>query len=163
MQPAPRTRRDGRARAAAPLRAPPGTELGEEIATLFGRARRLMRAQVERELAQGGQQLLDWAVLRYLVRVGPGSQVALADAAAQDPASVSRALEEMERRGLVGRTRDPRDRRRVLVVATAEGRRLFTQMRPPLARGVLGALANLGARELLELRRLLAKAVDPVG
>lgn len=136
-----------------------GIDLGEELGTLLGRARRLMRTEVEQEMAASGQELLHWLVLRHLVQVGPSSQVALAEAAAQDPAQVSRGLSRMQQLGLVGRTRDESDRRRQLVVVTAKGRRLFASLRPLLARGVWRVLRPLSQRELQELRRLLAKVV----
>ncbi len=64
------------------------------------------------------------AVLRQL-RGGPQTVGRLGSEAGISPASVTRLVDRLERRGLVARSRDAADRRRVDVRLTAEGERLL--------------------------------------
>lgn len=60
-------------------------------------------------------------VLRAVAR-GLGSAGAVAQAVGVPPSSLSRIMDRLEQRGLVVRRADPKDRRRVLVEVTDEGR-----------------------------------------
>ena len=87
------------------------------------------------------------------------SQLELARLTAQHPAAVCRTLEDMERRKLVRRVRDARDRRRVLVSATPHGRALFDRIHPEVILGVDEALRQLSRADRTKLRALLRKLV----
>jgi len=73
---------------------------------------------------------------------------------------VCRTLEAMERKKLVRRARDARDRRRVLVNATPQGRALFDRIHPEVIRGVDEALCQLSRVERTKLRVLLRKLIS---
>ncbi len=79
-----------------------------------------------RRLVEGfgltGPQL---ATLQEAARLGPVSPTVLARAVHLSQGTVTGILHRLERRGLVERARNETDRRSVLVVATAEGRRLL--------------------------------------
>lgn len=133
----------------------PSTGLYEEVGSLIGRTRRKVRGVL---LARLGAEALDtWLLLKRLVRVGPATQRDLADATAQHPAAISRALERLEEQGLVRRTSDPQDRRRRVVEPTAAGLARFQALAPVAQAGIEEALARLNAADAQQLKRLLHK------
>jgi DNA-binding MarR family transcriptional regulator len=75
--------------------------------------------------AQGGEDQLAFialAVLSRLQRDGPASASELATSERVTAQAVGAAVVDLHRRGLVERTPDPRDRRRVVLSLTAAGR-----------------------------------------
>jgi DNA-binding MarR family transcriptional regulator len=66
-------------------------------------------------------------------------------------------LDELEKRGDVLRSRDPRDRRKVHVAATSRGRRRFETALPEVARAVEQSFEPLSEPERRLLRDLLRK------
>jgi DNA-binding MarR family transcriptional regulator len=79
----------------------------------------------------------------------------LAEAVGLSPGAVTTALDRLERRGFVTRTRDPNDRRRVTVRPTAEANRLAWEAYGPL--GEMGGplIADLTDEELEAVIRFL--------
>src|SRR5690349_6362746 len=63
-------------------------------------------------LATVGLDAREYAILSILDADGPGSQQELAGLLGKAPAIVVAAVDALESRGLVARTRDPSDRRR---------------------------------------------------
>lgn len=138
---------------------PPSFELGK----LVVRARRLVWSTAARELARAGESILTWQVMSHLETVGRCHQAELAEAIAQHPAGVSRTLEELEKKGLARREDDPEDRRRRMVVLTAQGRRWLDKFRPDVMQGVGAALSRLSPDEQETLRALLSKLLAENG
>ncbi|NYI03510.1 MarR family winged helix-turn-helix transcriptional regulator [Allostreptomyces psammosilenae] len=109
--------------------------------------------------AQGlgvGQHL----VLKMLAAVGPCSQQALSEELRIDRSVMVGVCDDLERRGLVRRERNPRDRRSYAVTITDAGRgRLADAERtvPDLLDGAFGALSR-SERDLLGA--LLGKLLD---
>jgi DNA-binding MarR family transcriptional regulator len=103
-------------------------------------------------LSRAGREAL--AVLE-----GAGRPLSPTDIAAQlivTTASVTSLLDTLERRGLVERRPDPADRRRVLVVITAEGRALVDRFLPEVVALQTAALAGLSESQREQLLELLA-------
>lgn len=81
-----------------------------------------------------------------------------------DPATVVRAVDFLEARGLVARRRDTRDRRQVFVELTDQGRTLQTQLHQQAAlrlSAVFRAMSYQGRAELIQsLHEFLALSVQ---
>ena len=129
---------------------------------LIGRTRRIVWTNVARHLEASGETVLAWQVLSQLVRDGKTTQTALAAAVAQHPAGVSRLLDELEKQGYVLRRRDPQDRRRMYVEASARGKRRFQEGLPEIVAAVDQVLEPLEESERRLLRDLLRKITGPV-
>lgn len=75
----------------------------------------------------------------------------------RDP-DVTRLLDRMEKRGLISRTRETRDRRLVTARITPEGRNLVDRMDEPVQKIHRNQLGHLGKDRLRALSELLAAA-----
>jgi DNA-binding MarR family transcriptional regulator len=69
------------------------------------------------------------SILTTLERHGPRTHGELADAERVRPPTITAAVDRLEARGLVARTRDATDRRVARVALTAEGRTLLAEAR----------------------------------
>ena len=74
----------------------------------------------------------------------------------QEAQSTTELADRLERRGLVRRTRDARDRRLVLLELTDEGRAVYDRIRPGLSEGGEQLFAGLGERDRAKMADLLA-------
>jgi DNA-binding MarR family transcriptional regulator len=74
---------------------------------------------------------------------------------------VTRLLDRMEEAGLVTRTRDTADRRRVTTRLTPRGQKLVDSLDAPVAAEHERALARLGDEKLRTLIQLLTLARQP--
>lgn len=80
----------------------------------------------------------------------------LARALTQEAQSTTELADRLERRGLVQRTRDPRDRRLVLLELTSEGRDLYASLQPSVSAGgdsLFGELTDDDRAHLIALLR----------
>jgi DNA-binding MarR family transcriptional regulator len=75
----------------------------------------------------------------------------------RDP-DVTRLLDRMEKRGLISRTRETRDRRLVTARITLEGRKLVDRMDEPIQKVHRDQIGHLGRIQLRALSVLLAAA-----
>jgi DNA-binding MarR family transcriptional regulator len=93
---------------------------------------------------------------------GPMDQFALTERLLVGKSSVSIVLHRMVKAGLVRRQEHPRDRRRVVLILTPRGRRLWHKIAPPYERGVraiFGAFPRSRRAALLDHLELLYAAV----
>ena len=134
----------------------------EELGLLIGRTRRIVWTHAARRLEGSGETVLAWQLLSQLVREGKSTQTALAAAVAQHPAGVSRLLDDLEKQGYVVRRRDPHDRRRMYVEASARGKRRFQEGLPEIVAAVDQAFEPLSESERRLLRDLLRKVGSAV-
>ena len=125
-------------------------------------------ARVVRRLRQGhvpgDLTLSEASVLSRLDRAGPATPGELATEERVKPQAMCTTLGALERRGLVGRTGDPSDGRRVLMSATPAGRRLLVDRRSAKAERMAAALATgfteAERRRLAEVTPLLDRLAD---
>lgn len=75
----------------------------------------------------------------------------------RDP-DITRLLDRMERRGLVSRCRETKDRRIVLTRITTEGLKLLAQLDEPVQEAHRKQLGHLGPERLRKLTELLRAA-----
>jgi DNA-binding MarR family transcriptional regulator len=133
--------------------------LAAEIGALLARSRRHVFQRVKRKLEAAGESIFVWRLLAYLHDDGPSIQAELADATAQHPASISRLLDEIEEEGLVRRTRDGEDRRRVVVELTAAGKQRYLASLDVVVEGMQESLRILSVDEQRQLGALLGKII----
>jgi DNA-binding MarR family transcriptional regulator len=114
-------------------------------------------------LAERGLRLPHFAVLTGLADFGPLAQHDLADRLGLNRSHLVGYLDEVERRGLVGRERDPEDRRRQRVTLTDDGHALAGELLALAKRSqreFLGVLSDDERETLVELMRRVVNADD---
>ena len=98
-----------------------------------------------------------WAALRVLWQHEGLSQVELAQRMMVEKASLTAVLKAMEAEGLITRTRNADDRRKVNIFLTASGRRLKTKILPLVGKINRRATRRFSDAEVHQLRALLAR------
>ena len=84
----------------------------------------------------------------------------LAEAASLSPGAVTTVLDRLERMELVTRTRDPADRRRVLVELTPKARELAFEIYGPVAAYARGYIEQLTDDDIQTISRFLEMAIE---
>jgi len=116
------------------------------------------------DAAAGGEQgnfgLQDLKVLEYLGESGPQMMRSLAEHVRLAVNTMTSVVDQLEKKGLVARTRSEKDRRVVNVDLTDEGRRIFAMFsdaRLQFHRVILSALSEDEQQILLVLFRKIAR------
>ena len=78
----------------------------------------------------------------------------------QEAQSTTELADRLERRGLVRRTRDPRDRRLVLLELTPEGRAVYDRIQPGIVEGGEQLFCGLNPHDRARLAGLLKPVRD---
>ena len=133
------------------------------LALLLVHAGTTLAASAEAHLAPVDLDGRGYSILSIIESDDPGSQQEIARLLGKAPALVVSAIDDLEARGLVERTRDPQDRRRSRVTLTAAGRRTLRRAHQLADEAVAALLPGLDADELDELRALLARGLGLTG
>jgi MarR family transcriptional regulator, lower aerobic nicotinate degradation pathway regulator len=110
-------------------------------------------------LAEAGVGGRGYGILAILATDGPGSQFELAKMLGKAPGVIVTAIDQLEEAGLVERNRDPADRRRSVVTLTPAGHEALARADELANTTLVELLGGLGADELTELKRLVAKGL----
>jgi DNA-binding MarR family transcriptional regulator len=102
----------------------------------------------------------DFAVLAALEELGALSQAEIGRSLGLDRANVNRIVTRLEREGLLERTPDPHDGRRLALTATADGVAHLADLERRAARVQDELLTALDADEREQLRRLLDRVLE---
>jgi MarR family 2-MHQ and catechol resistance regulon transcriptional repressor len=140
----------------APL-ASPESGMGPKLWVVMARAHGALASYVEACVANEGLCLSDFMVLEVLLHKGPmtisdiGEKVLLANA------SMTSAVDRLERRSLVFRKNSDSDRRAKIVDLTDQGRAFISDLYARHAQDIEAVTDVLTAREQVQLRTLLKK------
>ncbi|WP_036281563.1 MarR family winged helix-turn-helix transcriptional regulator [Microbacterium sp. CH12i] len=105
------------------------TPVGADLAFLLARANALSLSRIHQVLEELGLRTRAYSVLEIAASDARPSQRELAEFLSLDPSQIVSLVDQLEKRALVSREPDPRDRRANVVVATAEGRLLAGRAR----------------------------------
>jgi DNA-binding MarR family transcriptional regulator len=106
-----------------------------------------------------GPTLTAGSVLACLIEFGPQSQRDLSRRLRSDPSDIVRVIDALEERGHAVRQRDPSDRRRNAVVATAAGRAWLKSRLEGMEDRAAAYLPGLTTEERTQLRKLLLRVL----
>ena len=133
---------------------------GREIETyhLLLRAAETTSGRLQRGvISNEGLTETQYGVLASLLQAGPLSQGELGRRLLKSSGNITVVVDNLEKRALVVRERNPQDRRSVTVSLTAEGRRLIENVFPRHRQAVVGEMGALTPEEQEELGRLCRK------
>ena len=128
---------------------------------------KLLGDQVAERLRDFGLQWWQYDVLSALRRQGKPYRMAateLAEASMLTSGAMTNRIDRLEEEGLVRRSHDPADRRRVLVELTRKGQQRVdnaTRARFEIAAAAVSGLDRKSRRQLSDLLRSLLLAQDP--
>lgn len=111
-------------------------------------------------LTEMGLSYREFLVLGF-TSAGELSQQDVARRLSTDPTLIVATVDALEDRGVLERTRDPRDRRRYVLVVTAEGRKLLARTAKLAAQAEDEFLAPIDDAERTQLGSLLRTVLAP--
>lgn len=121
------------------------------------RASESLNARVHRHLSNYGISSSQFAVLEILRHLGPQCQRDLGSKMLKTGGNVVMIIDNLEKRGLVNRDREGKDRRYVNVQLTKKGEKLIGEIFPRHVHGIVKEMNILNKEEQLELGRLCRK------
>jgi DNA-binding MarR family transcriptional regulator len=129
-------------------------------AYLLTRAAASAQAMSQRDLDSVGLSAREYAVLEVLAEQSPLSQTRIAEILGVDRTTILKLGASLERKGLVLRERDQRDRRAYAVALTPDGERVRTAAFTLLADTEERFLMHLGGQQRDQLHDLLSRIVE---
>jgi MarR family transcriptional regulator for hemolysin len=121
---------------------------------------RLYDAQGQKLLDKEGVSVAHWFYLRVLAERGEMNQLELSKRVGIASTTAVPALDSMEKRNLVQRTRDPKDRRKYYVSLQDEGRRLVDELLPEVAEMISASLEGISAKDLRVFWKVMHRIED---
>jgi MarR family transcriptional regulator, 2-MHQ and catechol-resistance regulon repressor len=121
------------------------------------RAANSLSARMSTELAKVSLTESQFGVLEALHHLGPLSQGELGRKLLKTGANMTLVVDNLEKRGLVERTRNQDDRRFITVHLTAQGSQLIAGYFPEHAATITRLMSVLTSHEQHELRRMCRK------
>lgn len=142
----------------------PGLPLAEimicRVALILGRD---LTSGLDQMLRPAGLTEPEFRVLMALfARDGSASPTELCGALAQSPANLTRIGDSLVKRGLVSRSNDATDRRRMHLVLRPAGNQLLQSLLPQMCRGVTALFADFTAAEKTQLLGGLKKLLEGI-
>lgn len=119
----------------------------------------LTRRELGQKFASAGHKISaeEWAVLLMLWQEDGRLPSAIAELTFRDRTTVTRLLDGMEKKEMIRRQADPRDRRKMRVFLTETGRALEAILKPIAQELIAQAQQNLNVEEVAQLTLLLRK------
>ncbi|WP_269501290.1 MarR family winged helix-turn-helix transcriptional regulator [Burkholderia sp. IMCC1007] len=121
---------------------------GRTVPWMARTVHRLYDARAQAILDQEGIPIAYWYYLRVLAERGEVNQLELSKRVGIASTTAVPALDNLEKRGLVERVRDPNDRRRYFIRLKDEGRRLVDEMLPPLIDMISASLDGISQKDM---------------
>jgi MarR family transcriptional regulator, organic hydroperoxide resistance regulator len=123
-------------------------ERGRTVAWMARTVHRLYNAQAQTILDEEKVTIAHWFYLRVLAQHGELNQLELSKRVGMASATAVPALDNMEKRGLLKRRRDPKDRRKYYVGLTDKGRRLVDRLLPKIGAMIFETLDGITYEEM---------------
>ncbi|UCD77967.1 MAG: MarR family transcriptional regulator [Desulfobacterales bacterium] len=121
------------------------------------RAAESLTARVHKHLSSVGLTVSQFGVLEALYHLGPLSQRDLGQKILRSSGNITLVIDNLEKRGLVGRERDRKDRRFFIVHLTDEGHKLIRKIFPSHAALITNEMSVLNTRDQKILGELCKK------
>ena len=124
----------------------------ERIASELALGVSLLRRRLRQLPTRGEATIPEMSALVRLQRSGPATNAELAKVEQISPQSMQATVKVLEERGMVARSTDPTDGRRVILSITPAGERAVAAKRAVRARQLADAMASLSEADVATLR-----------
>jgi len=121
---------------------------------------RLYDVNAQKILAREKVSIAHWYYLRVLAQRGELNQLELSKRVGIASTTAVPALDSMEKRGFLKRTRDPKDRRKYYVSLTDDGKRLVDELMPESIGMITGSLDGVAPEEMLTFWKVLHQIAE---
>jgi MarR family transcriptional regulator, organic hydroperoxide resistance regulator len=118
-------------------------ERGRTIPWMARTVHRLYNDQAQKILDEENITIAHWIYLRVLAERGELNQLELSKRVGMASTTAVPALDSMEKRGLLKKRRDPKDRRKYYVALTDNGRRLVDKLLPKIGNMIIESLHGI--------------------
>ena len=139
----------------------PSPSMLQDLAQALSRAERCVIRQLAQALEEQGCTVEQWRIILRLADGRPHPMSEIAEFALVPAPSLTRLIDRMVTDGLVYRTVDPGDRRRVLILLTRRGRALHRRLDERVEREQHAVLAGADPGDAERLLGLLDRLVAP--
>jgi DNA-binding MarR family transcriptional regulator len=91
-----------------------------------------LKSALQRCFKENGYEITgeQWAIIRHLWQEEALSQREIAEKTSKDKPNITRMLDALEKKHLIFRQSDPRDRRKYCIYLTKEGKQLYERLLP---------------------------------
>jgi DNA-binding MarR family transcriptional regulator len=121
---------------------------GRTVPWMARTVHRLYDSQAQKILDRKNLAIAYWYYLRVLAERGEINQLELSRRVGIASTTAVPALDNLEKRGLVQRSRDPNDRRKYFVSLKEDGKRLVDEMLPELTDMISASLEGITPRDM---------------
>ena len=136
------------------------SRMKNQLSYLVASLHKQLEADLAERLRPDGTPIEHFRVLETLDAKEPRAMGEIAAAALIETPTLTKIIDRMTTEGLVYRTPDPQDRRRVLVVATLEGKALFKRLRGATQAQERRLADRLESSKAAELKNLLRELLQ---
>jgi DNA-binding MarR family transcriptional regulator len=104
----------------------------DSLGYLIYRTALALKAALQRSFRENGYEITgeQWAIIRHLWEEDGLSQREIAEKTYKDKPNITRMLDALEKKRLIFRQPDPRDRRKYCIYLTKEGKQLHERLSP---------------------------------
>ncbi|MFZ7104102.1 MAG: MarR family winged helix-turn-helix transcriptional regulator [Peptococcaceae bacterium] len=134
----------------------------ESMGFLLGRTNQKLINRLSRELREYNITPEQWALLNLLMDEDGILQKELSVKSGKDQTTITRALDNLNKKNYIERCSSPNDRRAFLIYLTDEGRGLMERL-VPIAKNLLNEIfKGFSQKEINELKSLLDKLYEAI-
>ncbi len=118
-----------------------------------------LKSALQRCFKENGYEITgeQWAIIRHLWEEEALSQREIAEKTSKDKPNITRMLDALEKKRLIFRQSDPRDRRKYCIYLTKEGKQLYERLLPLTQNLRQRVTQNLAPEEIERTKEILNK------
>lgn len=137
----------------------------DSLGFLIYRTALALKSALQRFFKENGCEITaeQWGIIRHLWDEEGLSQREIGEKASKDKPNITRMLDALEKKRIIFRQPDPRDRRKYCIYLTKEGRQLHERLFPLVQNLRQKAIQNLAQQEIDLVKDTLNKIYQNIG
>jgi DNA-binding MarR family transcriptional regulator len=134
-------------------------QINDSLGFIIYRTALALKAALQRCFKENGYEITaeQWAIIRHLWEEEGLSQREIGEKASKDKPNITRMLDVLEKKRLIFRQPDPRDRRKYCIYLSKEGKQLHERLLPLAQTLRQSVTRSLARQELDSLKSTLEK------